>query len=151
MSTPELKDMVLERMPSLVSAHAFSAHALGSDEVLMTNGRCVLLIFRDREGINVSVVLDGAREYPMGRYLVTKRNATSMVAAVRSSGVEALAEGRVEGELAWYDRALSLCAGDVLSGSVEWVSDYPGRPTTLAAPTKLKVGEVLRRRPPRSQ
>jgi hypothetical protein len=147
MNAPSLKDLVLKWMPRLVSAHAFITHELGSDEVLMANGCCALLVFRDREGINVSVVLDRIREYPIGQYLVAKRKATAAVAAAESSSPGARAEGKVEGELAWYDRALSLCANDVLAGSVEWVSDYPGRPTTLAAPTRLTVGALLSRHP----
>jgi hypothetical protein len=141
-----LNDVIAEKMPNLVYKHGFAAHAIGEDEVLMIKGSCLILIFRDREGISVGSVFveaGGMREYSLGHYLVTKRNATHVVA----SGGFRVGDnqgGKAVGELIWYDHALSMCAEDILAGSVDWISDYPGKPIPLAEPTSAKIREVLR-------
>ena len=115
----------------LANSYKLSIVELGSCEIALRGKKFAIVIFKDRDGVSLSYIKaekKGAKEFPLGHFLVTKRLWTA-----------SNQPDRIGGELESYALTLKNSGQDILMGDESWMKDF----TTSAFPVAFKTREAL--------
>jgi hypothetical protein len=121
----DLTALVQETMSDLIAIHALKLVRISENEVLLESDSYVIDVFFDKEGANM-VYFDTARMpvkgYNIFLFLANKRR-DSLLFSRTEPPVSSYAE-YIENDLSFLVQHIRNAAGDILSGSKEWIKEY---------------------------